>query len=75
MILAFLAACGASSHQRLDEVRIEKESVQRYLTVCGVQFPNDHTFCSRKYGARLHELICEEAHLQGEKCTHRYEPD
>lgn len=73
--LVFLAACAATNQERLEEIRVQKEVLQRYLTVCAMEFPAQQRFCHRKYGARRHELICEEARLKGERCTDVYKPD
>lgn len=75
LVLYFLVGCSAVTHERLREIEVEKETMQRYLTVCALAYPSQQKFCNRKYGARLHELICEEARLKGEKCTHVYTPD
>ena len=75
LILAFLVACSATTQERLEEIRVEKDALQRYMTVCALEFPTQQRFCHRTYGARRHELICEEARLKGERCTDVYKPD
>ncbi len=75
VFLVFLMGCSAATHERLQEIEAEKDVMQRHLTVCALEYPSQQQFCNRRYGARLHELHCEEARLKGEKCTHVYTPD
>lgn len=60
--------CSGASHERLEQVRMERELVRRQLVVCSMTFRSDLDHCERRYGARLKELTCEEADLQGRTC-------
>lgn len=75
LAMTLVLSCSAATQQRLAEIEVEKDKMQRHLTVCSVAFPHEQKYCHRVYGRKLHDLRCEEARLRGERCADVYVPE